>query len=116
MNDELFKKLTTLLKLFNNRPHHLAKFLLESDAFTLEFISIIRGFDDVVIEEKFKNINEINEYFNRFLVVKDESGGRVKKMEKDLNNKLEFLLEMERYEDAARVRDYMIKNKIKINK
>jgi protein-arginine kinase activator protein McsA len=36
-------------------------------------------------------------------------------MTKDLNNKLDDLIKNEKYEDAARVRDYMIRNNIKRN-
>lgn len=115
MSEDIYKKLVVFLKLFNNRPHHLAKFLLESDALTLEFINVVKGFNEMTYEEKFNNITEINDYFNRFLT-QENSKSREEKMEQDLNIKLDFLISEERYEDAARVRDYMIKNKIKINK
>jgi hypothetical protein len=114
MDEDLYKKLVVLLKIFHNRPHHLARYLLETDAFNKKFTSTLSGFDLIDIDEKFRNIQEINDYFNRFLVSNQNPEGKEKKKEKDLNDQLYFLLEQERYEDAARVRDYMIKNKIKI--
>jgi len=34
---KFIKKLITLLKLFKNRPHHLAKYLIDNDALNSEF-------------------------------------------------------------------------------
>jgi len=42
-----------------------------------------------------------------------ERGKTAMEIEAELNEKLDKLLFDEKYEDAARVRDYMIKNKIK---
>ena len=36
-NDQLYKNLITILKLFKNRPYHLAKYLIENDAFNDSF-------------------------------------------------------------------------------
>jgi hypothetical protein len=39
MNDEnLYRNLVLLIKLFKNRPYHLAKYLIENSALTEDFI------------------------------------------------------------------------------
>lgn len=37
-NNELQNRLTILLRLFKNRPNHLAKYLIDNDAFDTDFI------------------------------------------------------------------------------
>ena len=62
----------------------------------------------------FKDIEEMNDYYNVF----DENYKSKKrnplKMQEDLSNKLEECIRLEKYEDAIRIRDYMIKMGFKI--
>ena len=37
-NEDLYRNLVILLKMFKNRPYHLAKYLIENSALTNEFI------------------------------------------------------------------------------
>ena len=39
--DQLYKNLVILLKMFKNRPYHLAKYLTDNTAFSQEFIKKI---------------------------------------------------------------------------
>ena len=40
-NEELYRNLVIFLKMFKNRPYHLAKQLIENDALTKDFIKKI---------------------------------------------------------------------------
>ena len=57
----------------------------------------------------------MNDYYNSFAddIKLLERGKTPAEIEADFNAKLDKLLMEEKYEDAARVRDYMAKNKIK---
>jgi hypothetical protein len=97
--------LLSLLKLFNGRPHHLAQFLLENDALN----------DDKSFVPKFNNIDEMKDYYNSFI---NEIEGSIKnrtkeEIELELSEKIRIAIESENYEEAARIRDYMIKYKLK---
>ena len=37
-NDDLYNNLVTLLKMFKNRPHHLAKYFIENSSLDKDFI------------------------------------------------------------------------------
>ena len=41
-NEELYRSLVILLKMFKNRPYHLAKYLVENSALTDEFIKKLK--------------------------------------------------------------------------
>lgn len=40
-NDKTYRNLVILLKMFKNRPHHLAKFLLDNNSFNKRFLDKI---------------------------------------------------------------------------
>jgi protein-arginine kinase activator protein McsA len=115
--------LLSLLKLFNGRPNHLAQFLLENEAFNDSFLkklnksSKLSNFkiDDKPFIPKFNNIDEMKDYYNSFI---NEIESSIKKktkeeIEKELSDKIKMAIESENYEEAARIRDYMIKNNLK---
>jgi hypothetical protein len=122
-NEDLYRNLVIFLKMFKNRPYHLAKHLIENSALTDDFIAkIIKSPDlsDLASEKEegknlpvvyFADINAMNDYYNSLT----EENVRKSKEEiiRDLNLRLERLIDEEKYEDAARLRDYMSKNKIK---
>ena len=117
INENLQNKLIKLLKLFQNRPNHLAKYLIDNNAFNEIFIKNIinsKKLDDIEnILPDFKNIEEINNFFNFF----DDSYKSKKKQEKsleELTEKLEEYIKAENYEDAIRIRNYI--RKIRKNK
>lgn len=118
------RNLSLLLKLFNNRPNHLAKYLINHDSFTKEFenlvinsdklnntSTLISNFDSM----NFSNYDEMNSYFDK-LIREDINNQLVPDPElaKELNDQLFTLLNLEKYEDAVKLRDYMLKKNIKI--
>lgn len=121
-NEDLYRNLVILLKMFKNRPYHLAKYLIENSALTNEFIKKVSENSKLSEEENkskqpiyFLDIGKMNDYYSSFTdeIKLLESGKSLFEIEMELNEKLnKFLLE-EKYEDAARLRDYMAKNKIK---
>jgi hypothetical protein len=125
-NEDLYRNLVILLKMFKNRPYHLTKYLIENSAFTEDFIKKISENDKLsnISEEDenkpkqpiyFLDIGKMNEHYNSFTdeIKLLERGKTPKELELDLNEKLKKFIFEEKYEDAARVRDYMVKNKIK---
>ena len=121
-NEDLYKNFVTLLKLFKNRPYHLAKYFIQNDAIKEDFLSKIVNSDrlrnlkeDEFSEKIFLDINQINDFFNSLtLEVKKLSMFKTDdEIKVDLNNKLTELLKEEKYEEAAILRDYMFINGIK---
>jgi hypothetical protein len=121
-NEDLYRNFVTLLKLFKNRPYHLAKYLIQNGAIKEEFLSKIVNSDrlrnlkeDEFNEKIFMDINQMNEFFNSLTVeVKKLSMFKSEdEIKVDLNNKLAELLKEEKYEEAAILRDYMFNNGIK---
>jgi hypothetical protein len=130
-NNEIFyKNLVILFKLFKNSPNHLSKYLINNNAFSEEFInSIINSkklnelrpkeeqdyFNSNNIDEPliFKSFEDMEEYYSNILKeidIKDDN----KDVEIQLNKKLNNLIDCEKYEEAARLRDYMSFNNFEI--
>ncbi len=126
-NDKIYRNLVLLLKMFKNRPNHLAKFLLDNSSFNKKFLDKIMSSVKLneldqkeldKIAEEFENqtmyyINEINERFQTIIVNEKNNKQTTEEIEKELNDRLVKALSDERYEDAARIRDYMTKHNIK---
>jgi hypothetical protein len=127
-NEELYKNLVSLLKLFKNRPYHLAKYLIDNSAFNKTFVNKVlkseklNEFTEDKIESintsvYFVNISQMEDFYNSLLEeMKDIS--KVKNAEEiatELNARLNELIKNEKYEEAAKIRDYMSKNRIKRN-
>jgi hypothetical protein len=124
-NEELYKNLVALLKIFKNRPHHLAKYLLDNSALSEDFIKKIKNSDKLKdfdindidpdellpIDFNFEDISKMEKFYNS--LIDDLSRFSEKETTKEINKKLDELLKQERYEDAARIRDYMSINNIK---
>ena len=131
-NEELYRSLVIMLKTFKNRPYHLAKYLVENSALTEDFIKKIKNSDKlkemnedeksseqkllpVPVPVYFVDISQMENFYNSFIddikqLSKEKS---IEEITKDLNKKLDDLIKKEKYEEAARVRDYMNRNKIK---
>lgn len=120
-NENLYKNLVLLIKMFKNRPYHLAKYLIDNSALTENFINAVEenarlkktdmSDDDSRLPViYFADINQMNEYYNS--LTEENKTKSPEEVEKSINEKLKSLIEEERYEDAARLRDYMQKNKI----
>ncbi len=123
-NEDLYRNLVILLKMFKNRPYHLAKYLIENDSLTKDFMKKISengklaelGQEDNKPKGPvyFLAIGKMNDYYAS---LSDENVPKTthspEEVEEYLNAKLDSLIDEEKYEDAARLRDYMAKNKIK---
>lgn len=117
--DDIYKKLITLLKLFKNRPYHLAKYLIENSAFNKEFIEHLLSSKkindlsevDMDITKNFTSISEMEDFYTS--LINDIDVKNEKEVEEKLNTKLNDFLLKEKYEDAAKLRDYMKRNNIK---
>jgi hypothetical protein len=115
-NDQLYKNLLSILKLFKNRPYHLAKYLIENEAFDDKFINKLIDSDKLNSDEMtnsihFIDISHMNDYFNSLTI--DIQSKSDKNITKELNDKLDKCLKDEKYEEASRIRDFMVKNNIK---
>lgn len=121
----LKSNLLVFFKLFNNRPNHLVDFLLKNNALTDDFVKKIENSDKIKniinnIEEYGQNFNSINEMNNFYKSLIDDLDLIKKNKSKEeiiieLNEKIRKSIESENYEEAARIRDYMIKNNFKKN-
>jgi hypothetical protein len=74
-NEDLYRNFVTLLKLFKNRPYHLAKYLIQNGAIKEEFLSKIinsdrlRNIKEGEFDEKiFMDINQMNDFFNSLTI------------------------------------------------
>jgi NH3-dependent NAD+ synthetase len=125
--DKLYRNLTILLKIFKNRPNHLSKYLLENSAFSDEFLEKLLTSDKLnkltsenteelfiesYEEEYFTNFDEMDSFY--LDILEKSSAKDNSQIESDFNNKLKKHLSDEEYEMAAKIRDYMIRNKINI--
>ena len=126
-NEELYRSLVILLKMFKNRPYHLAKYLVENSALTESFIQKIKDSDKLKeisdSEEKdqqklpavyFVDISQMENFFNSLTddIKKISKEKNIEEITKELNEKLNSFIKLEKYEDAARLRDYMNRNGI----
>lgn len=116
------KNLITLLKLFKNRPYHLAKYLLENQAFSQDFLDKLKKSDKLnqlqhsdFESQYFSNISQMEDFYNS-LLEEVNNMSRVKsttEISEELNKRLSDLILQEKYEEAAQLRDYMLKIGIK---
>lgn len=120
MNDEeIYNKLTALLKLFKNRPYHLAKYLLDNSAFSDDFLNNLLKSSKISdlsksnkeIDENFTSISQMEDFYKS--LINDIEGKSKREVKINLNKKLNKLIDSENFEEAAKLRDYMIRNNIK---
>jgi hypothetical protein len=125
MDNNSYQNLITLLKIFKNRPYHLAKFLIENSAFDNKFINNILNNsklsdisqDDSKINENFNflNISEMNDFYDSLIDDKELLNKSKKDLEVEFNLKLDNLIKLEKFEEAAYIRDVMKRKNIKRN-
>lgn len=125
-NDDLYQRLVILLKLFKNRPYHLSKYLLDNSAFNKNFLKKISQskkiselFDDEEYISEiiyFNNISEMSRFYDS--IIDDYIDENISEdITQSLNDELDNLIKQEKFEEAAKIRDYMAKLSIKrINK
>ena len=125
-NEELYKNLVSLLKLFKNRPYHLAKYLIDNSAFSKTFVDKVlkseklNEFSEDKIESintsvYFVNISQMEDFYNSLLDEMKEISNikNSEEISNELNGRLNDLIKNEKYEEAAKIRDYTNKNGIK---
>jgi protein-arginine kinase activator protein McsA len=61
----------------------------------------------------FKNISQMEDFYNSILDEDVTIKKTVKELTKEYNDKLNYLIDNEMYEEAAKMRDYMSGNNIK---
>lgn len=114
-NDIFYRNLVNLLKIFNNRPYHLAKYLIENSALNDYFIKNInnsKGLTEMNEDSiNFNSIIEMENFYSSLLNTEEIDNRTIK----DLEEILERLIKEERYEEASNLRDY-IRSKIKTKK
>lgn len=133
-NEDLYRSLVIILKMFKNRPYHLAKYLVENSALTEQFIKKIKNSNKlkglegenkpsdqkllpVPVPVYFVDISQMENFYNSFIddIEQLSKEKNIEEITKELNKKLDDLIKQEKYEEAARVRDYMNRNNIKRN-
>jgi arginine utilization protein RocB len=118
MNKEiLHKRLLNLIQLFNGRPNHLTKYIIDNKALNDEFINKLinnKSLDETkLLPPHFDSISEMNQYFDSILIEFDPEKESKEELARKLNSKLDQLIKNEEYEDAIRIRDYMLSKNIK---
>lgn len=117
INKEVYDKFLTIVSLFKNRPYHLAKYLIDNNALSEDFIKKLIGNKKLesakLLPPHFSDINQMNKYFNSLLVDINIDDPNIENLSKRLNKKLSQLIKDELYEEAIQVRDYMIDRNIK---
>lgn len=120
MNEDIYKKLVTLLKLFKNRPYHLAKYLIDNKALSKDFIKTVLNsskLEDISNNEdlliNFNSIEQMEEFYSSLVDLNNLDNKTPEQISEELNLKLDNLIIDEKYEEAANLRDYMKRKKIK---
>jgi len=121
-NDDTYSKLVKLLNLFKNRPYHLGKYLLDNNALNKDFIKKVLNSDklnEISNNENtiinFNSIEQMEDFYSSLLDLNNLDNKTQDQIEEELNLKLNKLIEDEKYEEAANLRDYMKRKKIKRN-
>ncbi len=75
-NEDLYRNLVILLKMFKNRPFHLAKYLIDNSALKDDFLDKLSNSeklkefsedDELKSKNLFLDINQMNDYYNSFI-------------------------------------------------
>jgi excinuclease UvrABC helicase subunit UvrB len=119
-NEELNEHLANFLKMFKNRPYHLAKYLIDNSALNKSFLNkIVKSgklnteTPQVTPEVPIKDISEMEDYYNSILDPIKIGNKTVEEITKETNDKMDELIKNEKFEEAAKLRDYMNKKSIK---
>lgn len=119
-SDDIYKNLVTLLKLFRNRPYHLSKYLLDNNALSNEFIKNVlesnnleKFYNSDELMTNFNSIEQMNNFYSSLIDLDNLNNKTPKIIEEEINFKLDELINSEKYEEAANLRDYMKRKKIK---
>jgi excinuclease UvrABC helicase subunit UvrB len=119
-NEELNEHLANFLKMFKNRPYHLAKYLIDNSALNKSFLNkIVKSgklnteTPQITPEVPITDISEMEDYYNSILDPIKIGNKTVEEITKETNDKMDELIKNEKFEEAAKLRDYMNKKSIK---
>jgi len=100
-----YELMAALLARFDNKRWLLSKFLVDNDAISENFLKSLNT--EYLSEEPplFHDLTQLNDYLNRLI----DKQCAIKSV--DLEKKLIELLEEEKYEEAAKLRDWIKKTK-----
>lgn len=111
--DKQYNNLVTLLKMFVNRPWYLAKFLIENGAMNKHFLKRImnnKHLENFIDNANFiDNISDMDEYYTKY--IKKTNLSKEDQVEY-FNRILNDLIKNDEFEDAIKLRDYMLNKKI----
>jgi hypothetical protein len=118
------KNLISFLKLFQNRPFHLAQYLIDNDCLNDDFKkSVLDSRKLIQLSDNFElndipnvyflNFKEMLKFFESISNEYNLNNKNDEQIYEELNSKLEEFIKQEKYEDAIKIRDYMIRNDIK---
>ena len=117
-----YENLLQILKIFQNRPNHLSRFLLENNAFQEDFLEKIKDSEKLTeirnnkktTLPQFNTISEMKKYYSSLIKDLDLKKNKTKEeLTLELNEKLRLAIDSENYEEASKIRDYMKINNIK---
>jgi excinuclease UvrABC helicase subunit UvrB len=116
-NEELNEILANFLKMFKNRPYHLAKYLIENSALNKPFLNkIIKSakLNNPKIQDVYlTSISEMDDFYSSILDPVKIGNKTLEEVTKEINDKMDELIKNEKFEEAAKLRDYMLKKSIK---
>ena len=118
-NEELNEHLANFLKIFKNRPYHLAKYLIDNSALNKPFINKLIKSAKLNNKEEEKpqiyltDISEMDDFYNSILDPVKIGNKSLEEITKEVNDKMDELIKNEKFEEAAKLRDYMNKKSIK---
>jgi hypothetical protein len=114
--DNRYQNLYNLFKSFRGRYYHLIKFLIDQNAINPEFLERVSKSTKITTNPNtnFKNINEMDVYYKSMVNDLDVMGTglSIDDFLVELDKKIELAIQVEDYEEAARIRDYIKSKKI----
>lgn len=114
--------LNNLFKLFKNRPNYLTRFLLDANAFNDSFLKKVKNnsklsedFNESELNNYFNSIEDMKDYYSSFVNELDSTKKKKSKEQilEELTIKIKEAINNENYEEASRIRDYIIRNNLK---
>lgn len=100
---KLKDNLNKIIRIFNGHPHIFIDFLLKHNAFTDDFKSKLSKSNIQSKPKKFHDIEKAINFYSSILLDDIPTNNK----EDEWNKKLLIALTMQKYEEAAKIRDYM---------
>lgn len=110
-NENFSKNFVKLIKIFKSHPFMFLHFLESNNAIKQDFKNKLTK---SLIKDK-ENFTDIDKMLKYYLTLLDTKNKPQEDSELDFNKKLFYLLSEQKYEEAAKLRDIMIKKNFKIN-